>query len=101
MHSIRVSRTGRLSLPHRHFLGSPSAEHTQVQAWRTTGTVPSLAQTRDTNFSLAIIIIIFMDYAIRGLFRPLEKCADPSILTVDVLRFVFFFGCMLEFWVAF
>jgi hypothetical protein len=39
-----------------------------------------------------------MDQAIRGLFRPLEEYADPSILTVDCLCFVSFSGCtrMLE-----
>jgi hypothetical protein len=33
----------------------------------------------------------------RGLFRPLYEHATPSILTVGVLYFVFFLGCMLEF----
>jgi hypothetical protein len=32
----------------------------------------------------------------RGLFRPLEEYASPSILTVDVLCFVLLLGCMLE-----
>jgi hypothetical protein len=31
-----------------------------------------------------------------GLFRPLEEYVGPSILTVGILRFVFFSGCMLE-----
>jgi hypothetical protein len=32
-----------------------------------------------------------------GLFHPPEEYAGPSILTVGVLCFVFFLGCMLEF----
>jgi hypothetical protein len=38
-----------------------------------------------------------MDYVVCGLFRPFEEYANPSILTVGVLYFVSFSGCMLEF----
>jgi hypothetical protein len=46
-----------------------------------------------------------MDYAMRRLFRPIEKYADPSILTVGIPNFalfssctlVLFSSCMLEF----
>jgi hypothetical protein len=43
------------------------------------------------------IIIIFRDYVMRGLFRPLEEYACPSILDVVYLCFIFLLGCMLEF----
>jgi hypothetical protein len=46
---------------------------------------------------IIIIIIFFIDYVIRGLFRPLEKYAGPSILTEGILCFAFFLGCMSEF----
>jgi hypothetical protein len=38
------------------------------------------------------MINTFMDYATRGLIRPLEENADPSILIMGVLRFIFFLG---------
>jgi hypothetical protein len=43
------------------------------------------------------ITIIIIDFAMRGLFRPLYEYTDLSILTVGVLCFVLFLGCMLEF----
>jgi hypothetical protein len=38
-----------------------------------------------------------MDYAIRGLFHPLEEYSSISILTVGVLCSVFVLGCMIAF----
>jgi hypothetical protein len=40
--------------------------------------------------------IIFMDYAILRLFRPLEQYVGLDILTVGVLCFVSFLGWMLK-----
>jgi hypothetical protein len=51
--------------------------------------------------SSIITIIIFMDSAMLGLFRPLEKYVGPSILTVGALCFVVLLGCMLKFSLAF
>jgi hypothetical protein len=45
-------------------------------------------------FQYCPIIIKFLDQAICGLFCPLEEYADPSILVVGVLCFIFFLGCM-------
>jgi uncharacterized membrane protein YoaK (UPF0700 family) len=44
-----------------------------------------------------LVIVIFMDWAIRGLFRPSEEYTDPAILTVSVPCFVLFLSCILEF----
>jgi hypothetical protein len=38
-----------------------------------------------------------MDYAMLGLFRPLEQYGGPAILTVGALRFIVFSGCTLKF----
>jgi hypothetical protein len=39
---------------------------------------------------IIFIIIIFMDWAICGLFHPLQEYADLFTLTVGILYFVFF-----------
>jgi hypothetical protein len=37
------------------------------------------------------------DYAMLGLFSPLEECVGPTILTVGALHFIILLGCMLKF----
>jgi hypothetical protein len=43
-----------------------------------------------------IIIIIFMDWAMFRMFRPLGQYVGPFILTLGVLWLVFFFSWMLK-----
>jgi hypothetical protein len=43
------------------------------------------------------IIIITVDYAMLGPFRPLEEYVGPTILTVGALCFVVLLACMFTF----
>jgi hypothetical protein len=58
---------------------------------------PIAARSITLQLSQCIIIIIFLDQVIRGLFQPLEEYADLFDLTVGGLHFVFSLGFMLEF----
>jgi hypothetical protein len=59
-------------------------------------TVLDEARARHGSSVIITIITIFMDWAMLGLFRPLEKYFGPSVLTVGAVSFVVFWGIFVK-----
>jgi hypothetical protein len=48
-------------------------------------------------FDIIIIIIVFMDWAMLGLFRRVEHYVGPIIIALGDLCFIALLSCMLKF----
>jgi hypothetical protein len=52
-------------------------------------------QLNPSTQQMLIIITIFMDWTVLGLFRPLQECVGVSVSAAGALRFIAFLGFIL------